>query len=1051
MEDDQQSMPVITCDLGLDEDGELGLDGENIKCRRLVQVPTTHEILAYGGSNCSVNKIVINTTSSTPSAIRAQHWDDEFINAVAISFDGKRVVIGNEVGEVGIYLFDDYTANKGTTGNNDVHPFCRIDTKLRDRMLGPMFDASIRDLQFYPSNSDWLAIATEGGMGMIDISDPTKMATRYLWDLAAVHHNSGIRSLSFHRSSNSQVVLASLSMDGRLCLWDVSDLENPQDWKLLVRESSKCIPKNDVGDILGADPWDQSCRPVFLTAPSNSKDSHRISLLALPGMPYLQLRRLDSHDTQIKMESFDQPNTHEAVIQGHIEPIATLATCPNSSYLISGGRDNRVVLWSIHQRQVDGTIRAKYIQQLALVESAPTAILWERNDSYERVLIACASGKLVIIEGRDNIIPKNATSNNDKRVSSLPSNPKHDDSSTKHEINDDNSNTIAVDNIGDKDKLPIEPNDDADLDDVQLPKTMRTSSSKKSSLSFVDEEATEDDNYSTEDIGRTRKETVGLDRSIDLHRDAEDDVYDDASDDDDYYGAVNRRNATASYIPEAQAPFGVSATPLDLARRYLCWNHIGAITLFRGDDGVATRNVVEITFTDTLSRRNITFTDNLGFILGTLGEDGAIFATDLAEDKDDDDGANNEYMQGISSKIKEAIKKERQSSKDSKPTGSTLYFNRFDTFANIRDKDWVLTLPTGERAVGCSCGRGWVAAITNRRFLRFFSLGGNQCQLFSIPGDPITMVGRNGFIATFYHDSEPSRDGTQKIGCMLMDATTTSVISKGPVSSISKGSSLLWAGFSNDHSLVTIDTNGLVSMMVCATNFRRIGSAPVCWEWVPMLDMFGLKKSSDDSFWPISVFDGKVVCVPLKGGSAYPDATRRPVTTTLGFRMPLAGGNNIKSNFALEELSIRAGIALHHKNVMTELAGDRDDSTEAEYLTLSAQVDKVTLKLFASLVGTGKLERALDLVNRLHLEKSFDIAMTIADSHRKLVDKIEKVKERKFMINDDDFDDYDSDTNSIVQTAQMDERKRISPDSAHAKPLSGNPPSRNVRPKTMQL
>lgn len=74
--------------------------------------------------------------------------------------------------------------------------------------------------------------------------------------------------------------------------------------------------------------------------------------------------------------------------------------------------------------------------------------------------------------------------------------------------------------------------------------------------------------------------------------------------------------------------------------------------------------------------------------------------------------------------------------------------------------------------------------------------------------------------------------------------------------------------------------------------------------------------------------------------------------------------------------------------------------------------------------------------------------MTIADSHRKLVDKIERVKDRKFVdIDYDDDDDDDCETNSVVHTSKADERKRISPDSALAKPLFGNSTSRSVRPK----
>jgi WD40 repeat protein len=353
--DDQSIIPMVACDLGLDINVEVGIDDENMKYRRLLKIPTTKEILAYGGSDCSINKIVADNTSAKPTTATVRRWDDEFVKAVAISFDGKRIVVGNDVCEVHVFHFND-DSNTSSINANDVHPFCRSDSKLGDLVLGATFDAPIRDLQFYPNSSDWIAVATEGGMGLICITDLSNTATRYLWDLAAEHHNSGIRSLSFHHLSNAQVCLASLSMDGRLCLWDVSDLKNPQDWKLLVRESTKCIPKNDVGDILGADPWDQSCRPMFLTVPSNTKKSNRISVLALPGMPYLQLRRLDINDAQIKLESCDQPNMNDTAIQGHIEPIATLATCPNSSYLISGGRDNRVVLWSIQQRQVSSLV-----------------------------------------------------------------------------------------------------------------------------------------------------------------------------------------------------------------------------------------------------------------------------------------------------------------------------------------------------------------------------------------------------------------------------------------------------------------------------------------------------------------------------------------------------------------------------------------------------------------------------------------------------------------------------------------------------------------------
>jgi Minichromosome loss protein, Mcl1, middle region len=150
-------------------------------------------------------------------------------------------------------------------------------------------------------------------------------------------------------------------------------------------------------------------------------------------------------------------------------------------------------------------------------------------------------------------------------------------------------------------------------------------------------------------------------------------------------------------------------------------------------------------------------------------------------------------------------------------------------------------------------------------------------------------------LAVFYHESEPLRDGTQKIGFTLFNGQNAQTITKGSVSSLSNGALLAWAGFSNDGSLTIMDSIGLVSMLVHSDESSILSQPDSSqWEWIPMLETDRLKKSSDDSYWPISVYDGKLVCIPLKGGTCYPDATRRPITTALGFKMPLASVHQSK-------------------------------------------------------------------------------------------------------------------------------------------------------------
>mmetsp|Transcript_21562 Transcript_21562/g.31899 ORF Transcript_21562/g.31899 Transcript_21562/m.31899 type:complete len:226 (-) Transcript_21562:203-880(-) len=126
---------------------------------------------------------------------------------------------------------------------------------------------------------------------------------------------------------------------------------------------------------------------------------------------------------------------------------------------------------------------------------------------------------------------------------------------------------------------------------------------------------------------------------------------------------------------------------------------------------------------------------------------------------------------------------------------------------------------------------------------------------------------------------------------------------------------------------------------------------------------------------------------------------------------------------------------------------------------MCAKVDKVTLKLFIAVLESGKLHRALDLVNRLHLEKSYDIAVTVSDrlNFRNLSDRIELAKDRRFALSqtDDDEDDDDDEGGSLYteNVAYSDEdrettsrrgyteTKRISPDLHSQSPKNKRPRS----------
>ena len=126
---------------------------------------------------------------------------------------------------------------------------------------------------------------------------------------------------------------------------------------------------------------------------------------------------------------------------------------------------------------------------------------------------------------------------------------------------------------------------------------------------------------------------------------------------------------------------------------------------------------------------------------------------------------------------------------------------------------------------------------------------------------------------------------------------------------------------------------------------------------------------------------------------------------------------------------MRSNLALENKDFMNdfELLVDPNidaEEQEDEFQNMLVQVDKVSLKLFFTLLDDGKLENAFDLAKRLHLEKSFDIAMEAADrfGQSRLSDRIYDLKEDRFREERGDLQDEDEnevlDDQSIASDSQ---------------------------------
>jgi hypothetical protein len=389
--------------------------------RRLLRLPSG-ELLAWGGASGAIRIVEASkgkndsVSTSVNGQQQQQHavalrdlirpWDDDDdeIRAVAVSHDGKRIAVGMEIGSTILYTFDNNVMNvDDTTADSPEsvaaqqvhHPFLRQKGALKP-MAGPMFAAQVRDLQFHPLRPDVLAVASEEGLCVLewtrihkndddeedDDDDDDLACSRHLEESASEHHNgSGIRSVAF---SADGTVLASLAMDGRVCLWDTSHAQ-PSAWKLLYRAEDRCVTKRDVGAYMGADAWDRSCRPHFLHFPNSAGVCNYRHVLALPGATHIQLlliHPMDATDNAPPVASVKTSDEDASLTKGHIETIVAMTsrarqsqgTNTLSTRLVTTGRDSRAILWDVApnvRRSICWCFQSLLVWSIALTSCSP--------------------------------------------------------------------------------------------------------------------------------------------------------------------------------------------------------------------------------------------------------------------------------------------------------------------------------------------------------------------------------------------------------------------------------------------------------------------------------------------------------------------------------------------------------------------------------------------------------------------------------------------------------------------------------------------------------
>lgn len=557
-----------------------------------------------------------------------------------------------------------------------------------------------------------------------------------------------------------------------------SPLSLPENWEhvhtdfiTVARPDAGSIPG------AGSDAGDKACHLVWGTTtmkvmPSMGRSltmTKEVELLLLPGKTDVQVRVIpgviDSSETKeedyyvkcFKKQQFvmDLERGHkDTIVAMAFEPLNNTSTATaaredkSTSYsrkVVTAARDGKLLLWEMTCEGEEGgggdkdtnsggvvVIGGSLMKELSMVRGKAaaqgipviTSIVWVGNVLY----VAHDDGEISVVPVSNDAIVLMEEERGDEAVSGMEADlDDGDDLNVDDSIEAKEDFVETLSNVKAKGRVLEDDEDDDDDDLFQNDGAVAESArqqGKDGASKFIDDEAEaeEDDDAASLNAEKTAAGRNGDedddddDKTQPIAEDNDDDVVFDSHNDPLEFD--DARAATTNFsFPPLQPAFAPSSTPIGDSRRILCWNHMGVLTL-RPDVEIDGNNLVDISFHDNAGlvggRRPITFTDNVGFILGTLGDEGGLFASDLMEEEDDDDEFDEDGLTaGLSEATRKAVKRSRKklNGHDS-AKGSSVYFHRFDTFGKTSDKDWVYALPDGERVLGCATGSGWCGVMT---------------------------------------------------------------------------------------------------------------------------------------------------------------------------------------------------------------------------------------------------------------------------------------------------------------------------------------------------
>ncbi|KAF5273925.1 hypothetical protein FQA39_LY01040 [Lamprigera yunnana] len=289
-----------------------------------------------------------------------------------------------------------------------------------------------------------------------------------------------------------------------------------------------------------------------------------------------------------------------------------------------------------------------------------------------------------------------------------------------------------------------------------------------------------------------------------------------------------------------QSAFMPSSTPEHLNPRYLCWNEIGIIRSFGGDDN-DNNNTIEVEFHDATLHNSMMIQNFRGYTMGSL----SITALTLA---------NSNFVATIP--------------------------------LSAGSKEWNINIPEeqDEEIVCIACSENLVCLGTSIHFIRVFSIFGTQKSLFSVPGPLVCMSARSNMLLSAYHYSS-SRKNDQCINTTLTKLEGLTVENKDLKCALRPESKLLWLGFSDSLTPASQDSSGILYLHPETSNV-----------WMPFCNTKKHCNNLSDGFFVTAVFESSQSIHGIQcRGSMYPSFIPRPALSEIPLEPPFIEINTEKS------------------------------------------------------------------------------------------------------------------------------------------------------------